>query len=65
MKMKMKLKTTTGETTIDWSEVCAVTVYQIWSNEHKMMIEQYHIHLKSGTIFVTEDATIKTAGWWA
>tara|TARA_B100000035_G_scaffold76112_2_gene63392 strand:+ start:4151 stop:4354 length:204 start_codon:yes stop_codon:yes gene_type:complete len=63
--MKTKIKTTTGETTIDWSEVCAVTVCQVWSTEFEMMLEEYHVHLKSGTIFVTQDARIKTVGWWA
>ena len=63
--MKTTIKTTTGETTIDWSEVCAVTVCRVWSTEYEMMLEEYHVHLKSGTIFVTKDAKIKSVGWWA
>jgi len=29
------------------------------------MVEEYHIHLKSGTIFVTSDKKMKQSGGWA
>jgi len=63
--MKMKVKTTTGETMIETEQICAVTCCQVWSTDFEMMVEEYHIHLKSGTIFVTTDSVMKMSGGWA